>query len=296
MQIIFAGKAHPRDNPGKDLIRQIVHTARKEPFRQSLVFLEDYDMNVARYLVQGVDVWLNTPLRPMEACGTSGMKAAANGGLNLSIPDGWWAEGYEPDVGWAIGSGESYDDLEYQNEVESQALYDLLEKEVVPLFYDRGPDKLPRGWISKMKARHEPAWRPCSTPTAWSASTPSGSTPRPPRRWEQLTDNDLAEAREPGRLEALVPRATSTPSASRASTTTSPDTAGQVGTGHPRRGHHRHRRSSRPTTSSWSSTTGPLDEDGQLRTGEAIKMDSRRGLRQPPGPATPWTCPAPAAA
>ncbi len=152
LQIIFAGKAHPRDNPGKDLIRQIIHTARQEPFRRSIVFLEDYDMNVARYLVQGVDVWLNTPLRPMEASGTSGMKVAANGGLNLSILDGWWAEGYHPMVGWAIGSGETYDDLEYQNTVESQALYDLLEKEVIPLFYDRGADNLPRGWIARMKA------------------------------------------------------------------------------------------------------------------------------------------------
>ena len=152
VQIIFAGKAHPRDNPGKDLIRQIVHTARDETFRNSLIFLEDYDMNVARYLVQGVDVWLNTPLRPMEASGTSGMKVCANGGLNLSILDGWWAEGYDPDVGWAIGSGEAYDDLEYQNAVESQALFDLIEKEIVPLFYDRGNDNLPRGWIARMKA------------------------------------------------------------------------------------------------------------------------------------------------
>ncbi len=152
VQIIFAGKAHPRDNPGKDLIRQIVHVARQEEFCRCIVFLEDYDLNVARYLVQGVDVWLNTPLRPMEASGTSGMKVAANGGLNLSILDGWWAEAYDPNVGWAIGSGETYDDLEYQNAVESQALYDLLEKEVVPLFYDRGGDHIPRGWIAKMKA------------------------------------------------------------------------------------------------------------------------------------------------
>jgi len=152
VQIIFAGKAHPRDNPGKDLIREIIHTARREAFCRSIVFIEDYDMNVARYLVQGVDVWLNTPLRPMEASGTSGMKVAANGGLNVSILDGWWAEGFNPDVGWAIGSGENYDELEYQNTVESQALYDLLEKEIVPLFYDRGADNIPRGWIRKMKA------------------------------------------------------------------------------------------------------------------------------------------------
>jgi starch phosphorylase len=152
VQIIFAGKAHPRDNPGKDLIRQIIHIGRKEPFRKSLIFLEDYDINVARYLVQGVDVWLNTPLRPMEASGTSGMKVSANGGLNCSIPDGWWAEGYSPEVGWSIGAGEEYDDLEYQNSVESQAIYDLLEKEIIPLFYDRGSDNLPRKWITMMKA------------------------------------------------------------------------------------------------------------------------------------------------
>ncbi len=152
VQIIFAGKAHPRDNPGKDIIREIIHQSRLAPLNRSLVFLEDYDMNVARYLVQGVDIWLNTPLRPMEASGTSGMKVAANGGLNVSILDGWWAEAYNPQVGWAIGSGESYDNLEYQNAVEGQALYDLLEKEVVPLFYQRGNDNLPRGWISMMKA------------------------------------------------------------------------------------------------------------------------------------------------
>jgi starch phosphorylase len=152
VQIIFAGKAHPRDNPGKDIIREIIHQSRVEPLSRSLVFLEDYDINVARYLVQGVDIWLNTPLRPMEASGTSGMKVAANGGLNVSILDGWWAEAYTPNVGWAIGSGESYDNLEYQNAVEGQALYDLLEKEVVPLFYERGNDNLPRRWIKMMKA------------------------------------------------------------------------------------------------------------------------------------------------
>jgi len=194
VQIIFAGKAHPRDNPGKDLIRQIIHTARREPFRKSVVFLEDYDMNVARYLVQGADVWLNTPLRPMEASGTSGMKVAANGGLNLSILDGWWAEGYDPTVGWAIGSGETYDDLEYQNTVESQALYDLLEKEIVPLFYDRGSDNVPRGWVAKMKA-------------AMAKLAPQYNTNRMVRqyaemfyaptaqRWDELTGDELAHAK-----------------------------------------------------------------------------------------------------
>lgn len=154
VQIIFAGKAHPHDNPGKELIRQIIHHARREELRNRIVFVEDYDMVVARYLVQGVDIWLNTPRRPHEASGTSGMKATANGALNVSILDGWWAEGYTPETGWAIGSGEEYDDaqFEYQDLVESNAIYDLLEKEIVPLFYERGRDGLPRGWIAKMKA------------------------------------------------------------------------------------------------------------------------------------------------
>jgi len=154
VQIIFAGKAHPRDNPGKELIRAIIHHARRPEFRNRIVFVEDYDVNVARYLVQGVDVWLNTPRRPHEASGTSGMKATANGALNLSVLDGWWDEAYTTETGWAIGHGEEYadDQYEYQDRVEANALYNLLEKEIVPLFYARGRDGLPRGWIAKMKA------------------------------------------------------------------------------------------------------------------------------------------------
>ena len=151
VQIIFAGKAHPHDNPGKELIRQIIHFARRPEVRRRMVFIEDYDMTVARYLVQGVDVWLNTPRRPLEASGTSGMKATLNGAINVSILDGWWAEGYNVNTGWAIGSGEEYGDEAYQDEVESNALYDLLEKEIVPLFYTRSADGLPRAWISRMK-------------------------------------------------------------------------------------------------------------------------------------------------
>ncbi len=151
VQVIFAGKAHPRNDPGKELIRQIVGLASQERFRHRLVFLEDYDMAVARYLVQGADVWLNTPLRPREASGTSGMKATANGVLNLSTLDGWWDEAYQPDVGWAIGRGETYDDREYQDQVEAEALYGLLERDVVPLFYDRDTNGLPRRWIGRMK-------------------------------------------------------------------------------------------------------------------------------------------------
>lgn len=151
IQFIFAGKAHPHDEAGKEFIKEIIHFARDERVRDRIVFLENYNISLSRYLVQGVDVWLNTPRRPMEASGTSGMKVAANGGLNLSILDGWWAEGYNPETGWAIGAGEEYKDSKYQDEVESNALFDLLEKSVIPLFYQRGRDQLPRGWIRKMK-------------------------------------------------------------------------------------------------------------------------------------------------
>lgn len=151
VQIIFAGKAHPRDEQGKDFIKQIVQLARHPQFRRRIVFLEDYDAVISRYLVQGVDIWLNNPRRPMEASGTSGMKAAVNGVLNLSIPDGWWDEAYTPQVGWAIGRGENYTDLEEQDRIEAGTLFELLEREVVPLFYKRGGDDLPREWIEKMR-------------------------------------------------------------------------------------------------------------------------------------------------
>jgi len=152
IQFVFAGKAHPADNEGKELIRAIVNFARSTPqIRRRMVFLENYDMNIARYLVQGVDVWLNTPKRGMEASGTSGMKAAANGVPNCSILDGWWVEGYAPDLGWAIGRGETYSDSGYQDQVESVALYDLLEKQIIPQFYQRGVDNIPRDWIARMK-------------------------------------------------------------------------------------------------------------------------------------------------
>ena len=116
-----------------------------------IVFIEDYDMNVARYMVQGVDVWLNNPLRPHEASGTSGMKAAVNGALNLSVLDGWWDEAYDRTNGWAIGSGEVYDDRAYQDEVESKTIYSTIENDIIPMFYDQGIDGLPREWIKMMK-------------------------------------------------------------------------------------------------------------------------------------------------
>lgn len=154
VQFIFAGKAHPHDTPGKNLIRDIDRLSRTPEFRNHLVFLEDYDMNIARYMYYGVDVWLNNPRRPKEASGTSGMKVIANGGLNFSTIDGWWAEGYSPEVGWSIGKGEEYPESEWelQDQVESEALYNVLEKDIVPLFYTRGDNDLPREWLRKVKA------------------------------------------------------------------------------------------------------------------------------------------------
>src|SRR5206468_394014 len=121
IQFVFAGKAHPADHEGKELIKAIINFANDLRVRRRIVFLQNYDMSIARYLVQGVDVWLNTPRRGMEASGTSGMKAAANGVLNCSVLDGWWVEGYEPDLGWAIGRGETYSDGNYQDQVEGSA-------------------------------------------------------------------------------------------------------------------------------------------------------------------------------
>src|SRR5207237_5982854 len=130
---------------------RIVHFARTPNVRLRYVFLKYYTMPIARYLGQGVDVWLNTPRRGLEASGTSGMKAAVNGVLNCSILDGWWVEGYAPDLGWAIGHGESYTDGTQQDQVESRALYDILEKQIIPLFYKRTVDRIPREWIGRMK-------------------------------------------------------------------------------------------------------------------------------------------------
>lgn len=151
VQIIYAGKAHPNDEQGKEIIRQIIHFASRNDVRRRLIFLEDYNIDIARYLVQGVDIWLNTPRVPMEASGTSGMKAALNGALNVSTLDGWWVEGYSLNNGWVIGAGETYDDNDYQDKVESEAVFNLFENEIVPLFYTRSVDNLPRAWIHRMK-------------------------------------------------------------------------------------------------------------------------------------------------
>jgi glycogen phosphorylase len=147
VQIVIAGKAHPADDSGKLMIQQMVRFADDPRVRHRIVFLPDYDMALARTMVQGCDVWLNNPLRPLEACGTSGMKAALNGGLNLSILDGWWDEWFDGQDGWAIPSADGVADPGRRDELEAAALYDLLGQSVAPLFYDRGPDGLPRRWL-----------------------------------------------------------------------------------------------------------------------------------------------------
>ncbi len=152
VQIIFAGKAHPQDKEGKAIIKRLIEFVRRPEIRQHAVFIEGYDMALARSLVQGADVWLSTPRRPFEACGTSGMKAAVNGVLNVSIFDGWWCEGYSEERGWRIGSGEEYADSAYQDATESQALYNVLENSVIPCFYEEHEGELPKRWIQMMKA------------------------------------------------------------------------------------------------------------------------------------------------
>ena len=151
IQFLIAGKAHPADGGGKDLIRQIVKFAEESDLGHRIVFLENYDIYVARYLVQGCDLWLNNPRRGMEASGTSGMKSTFNGVLNCSVLDGWWDEAYQPELGWAIGRREMYTNLEEGDEIESKALYDLLENQILPMFYDRDDRDVPRQWVQRMK-------------------------------------------------------------------------------------------------------------------------------------------------
>ena len=151
VQIIFAGKAHPSDEAGKQLIQQVYRQVKRAETSGRLVFLEDYDMNLARYLVQGVDVWMNTPRRPMEASGTSGMKAALNGALNFSVLDGWWREAFNGQNGWAIGEDKVMDAQDAQDREDAQSIYTTLENEIIPLYYDHDPKELPHEWIARMK-------------------------------------------------------------------------------------------------------------------------------------------------
>jgi starch phosphorylase len=160
IQIIFAGKAHPRDNDGKELLQRIAQLSYTKAFRTSIVFVENYDYNVARHLVQGVDVWLNTPRRPLEACGTSGQKVVLNGGLNLSVLDGWWNEAYDGKNGFAIGHGGTHNDPGIQDQRDAEYLYETLEKEVIPLYYQRDIHGIPSLWVKCMKhAMQSLGWR-----------------------------------------------------------------------------------------------------------------------------------------
>ena len=151
VQLIIAGKAHPDDRSGQALIREWIHFIRRSEARSHVIFLSDYDMLLTEHLVQGVDVWVNTPRRPWEACGTSGMKVLVNGGINLSELDGWWAEAYAPEVGWALGDGREHGDDPAWDAVEADALYDLLEREVIPEFYTRDDKGIPTAWVARMR-------------------------------------------------------------------------------------------------------------------------------------------------
>ena len=151
IQLVFAGKAHPLDWQGQGIVKYIHELSMKPQFKGKIFLLENYSMSISRYMVSGVDVWLNTPRRPMEASGTSGQKASVNGVINFSISDGWWAEGYNQKNGWIIGTNDEYDNYENQDRVDSNSIYDTLENKIVPLYYDRNEDGIPEGWIEKMK-------------------------------------------------------------------------------------------------------------------------------------------------
>jgi starch phosphorylase len=150
VQLVFAGKAHPKDEPGKRLVQTIAMMRQDPVFKDRIAFIEDYDINVCRHMVQGVDVWLNNPRRPLEASGTSGQKVVLNGGLNLSILDGWWAEAYDGSNGFAIGGGRSHVDDGITDQRDAESLYEVLEKRVIPTYYERDVDDLPRRWIEMM--------------------------------------------------------------------------------------------------------------------------------------------------
>lgn len=151
VQFIFAGKAHPNDKPGQDIIKEIVRISKLPEFLGKIIFLENYDMNLARKLVQGVDIWLNTPTRPLEASGTSGMKAVMNGAMNFSVLDGWWCEGYKEGAGWALPEKRTYTNQDFQNRLDAETIYSILENEIAPLYYDRGIDNIPHNWVKFVK-------------------------------------------------------------------------------------------------------------------------------------------------
>ena len=151
VQFIFAGKAHPNDKPGQDLIKRIVEVSSMPEYVGKIVFLQNYDMELARRMVQGVDVWLNTPTRPLEASGTSGEKCVMNGVLQFSVLDGWWVEGYKEGAGWMLPQERSFTDQKFQDELDAEMIYNTIEDQIVPLYYDRGTDGIPHGWVNSVK-------------------------------------------------------------------------------------------------------------------------------------------------
>lgn len=151
VQILFAGKAHPNDGAGQDLIKRIVEFSKRPEFLGKILFIEDYDIGLAKKLVQGVDIWMNTPTRPLEASGTSGMKAVMNGALHFSVLDGWWVEGYREGAGWALPQERVYENQDFQNELDTQTIYNMLENEIVPMFYDCSDDGIPHRWVKCIK-------------------------------------------------------------------------------------------------------------------------------------------------
>jgi phosphorylase/glycogen(starch) synthase len=151
VRFLFAGKAHPNDKAGQDLIKRIIEVSRMPAFLGKILFIENYDMEVAKYLIRGVDIWLNTPTRPLEASGTSGEKAVMNGVVNFSVLDGWWAEGYKPNAGWALQEDVTYDNPSFQDDLDAEVIYTILEEEIIPIYYDRDENNVPSRWVSYIK-------------------------------------------------------------------------------------------------------------------------------------------------
>ena len=151
IQFIFAGKAHPQDKAGQDLIKRILEISRRPEFMGKILFIENYDINLAKKLVQGVDIWLNTPTRPLEASGTSGEKAAMNGVINFSVLDGWWAEGYQQNAGWALKEAKTYTNQQFQDELDAEAIYGIFENEIIPAYYYRNEKNIPSRWVDYIK-------------------------------------------------------------------------------------------------------------------------------------------------
>ena len=196
VQLVFAGKAHPADVPGQELIKEIHDISQREAFKDKVIILEDYDMNLARYLVRGVDVWLNNPRRPLEASGTSGEKVSANGGLNFSVLDGWWVEGYNGINGWAIGYEAEYEDRYKQDEIDSHSLYEILEDEIVPLYYDHDNEEgIPVEWVKRMKNAMKTTAPVYSTDRMVQEYTTNLYIPAY-ERGEEVEDNQFAKAKE----------------------------------------------------------------------------------------------------